>query len=353
MGNVTVVRWRKYGKDRLYANISDIRVGWVDLKTGDQVIEQPAHTDAVTAAFAAYAAENRITLPRAKEEHSRPQTGAPAAVPAPEPATGAVVAVQAPTTAPDPTIHIERWTKHGKDRLYAKHLDGSSVGWLDLKTGTAHIDHPHEHDPFWATIRHYATTRGLRLPTIKSLHTADLAANKPGQAAHEQALNEYAKWQRGAEGEITTAQILDTLNGWHTIHAIPLDTNGTDLDHLTIGPGGIYTINSKNHRGRHITVTRDTLKVDRNTTRYIEKATLEAQRAGYLLSTALGTLITIRPLIVIYADSLTIKSQPTPVTVLTGDQLATWLTRQPAVMDPITLDAAYEAARRPSTWKAR
>jgi hypothetical protein len=35
MGDLQVLRWRKYGKDRLYVNDeAGLRIGWVDLLTG-------------------------------------------------------------------------------------------------------------------------------------------------------------------------------------------------------------------------------------------------------------------------------------------------------------------------------
>jgi hypothetical protein len=42
MGDLQVLRWRKYGKDRLYVNDeAGQRIGWVDLLTGQVTIEQP------------------------------------------------------------------------------------------------------------------------------------------------------------------------------------------------------------------------------------------------------------------------------------------------------------------------
>ena len=39
MDTLTVKRWRRFGKDRLYVNLPDgDRVGWLDLQTGQSTL---------------------------------------------------------------------------------------------------------------------------------------------------------------------------------------------------------------------------------------------------------------------------------------------------------------------------
>ncbi|MGA2208280.1 MAG: hypothetical protein ABSH30_01450 [Acidimicrobiales bacterium] len=55
MGNVvnggvraapSVRRWRSAGADRLYVNSGDgSRIGWVDLTSGERMLEEPAHAE--------------------------------------------------------------------------------------------------------------------------------------------------------------------------------------------------------------------------------------------------------------------------------------------------------------------
>jgi hypothetical protein len=33
--------------------------------------------------------------------------------------------------------------------------------------------------------------------------------------------------------------------GWHVLHAVPIGTRGTDIDHVVIGPFGLVTVNTK------------------------------------------------------------------------------------------------------------
>lgn len=56
--------------------------------------------------------------------------------------------------------------------------------------------------------------------------------------------------ERGAEGEELVGAILDGLEpaGWLTLHDVSLGRG--NIDHIAIGPAGIFTIETKSHRGK-------------------------------------------------------------------------------------------------------
>jgi hypothetical protein len=60
-------------------------------------------------------------------------------------------------------------------------------------------------------------------------------------------------WRRGAVGERRTARLLGELerHGWAVLHdlAVP-GSRANNIDHLVIGPGGVFVIDSKQYRGR-------------------------------------------------------------------------------------------------------
>lgn len=64
-------------------------------------------------------------------------------------------------------------------------------------------------------------------------------------------------WARGAAGERLTAQVLAPLGrlGWAVLHDRRLP-GGANIDHLLIGPGGVWVVDSKAYAGR-IKVLRD------------------------------------------------------------------------------------------------
>src|SRR5690606_36128291 len=50
----------------------------------------------------------------------------------------------------------------------------------------------------------------------------------------------------GALGELEVGRLLDQLDSeWFAFHAVPVGSAGSDVDHIVIGPGGVFTINSK------------------------------------------------------------------------------------------------------------
>jgi hypothetical protein len=63
---------------------------------------------------------------------------------------------------------------------------------------------------------------------------------------------EAVAWRRGAAGERHTARFLAGLErqGWAVLHDLAVPGSRANLDHLVIGPGGVFVIDSKQYRGR-------------------------------------------------------------------------------------------------------
>lgn len=106
-----------------------------------------------------------------------------------------------------------------------------------------------------------ASDKGRELRTNAAAARARRQAGGPvkrGQS--ETAYNQQAKaWQAGAVGEGRTQRKLDLLKryGFTTLHDVLLEPGKKwNLDHLVIGPAGIFFVDAKNWRGT-ITV-RDT-----------------------------------------------------------------------------------------------
>lgn len=61
-----------------------------------------------------------------------------------------------------------------------------------------------------------------------------------------------AKWRRGAEGERRTAQLLAPLRhvGWTVLHDRRVPGSAANVDHLVVGPSGVWVVDSKSWRGR-------------------------------------------------------------------------------------------------------
>jgi hypothetical protein len=59
-------------------------------------------------------------------------------------------------------------------------------------------------------------------------------------------------WRRGTTGERRTARLLSPLErrGWVVLHDLAVPGSRANLDHLVIGPGGVFVVDSKQYRGR-------------------------------------------------------------------------------------------------------
>ena len=161
-----------------------------------------------------------------------------------------------------------------------------------------------------------------------------------------------APWYRGALGEIAIGRVLATLPPeWTTFHALPFGTQGADIDHLVIGPGGIFTINTKNHSGKAVWVGGGTLMVSGQKQPHIRNAEFEAARVTTLLQQRMPRLPDAQPVVAVHAPkSLTIRTPPKTVRVVASTGLRRWLLKRPHQIDPPDLLQLAALIEKPDTW---
>jgi hypothetical protein len=85
-----------------------------------------------------------------------------------------------------------------------------------------------------------------------SLIIGGLAAVVAGWGLRFRPSPDAVAWRRGAAGEHRTARLLSRLerHGWMVLHDLAVPGSRATLDHLVIGPGGVFVIDSKQYRGR-------------------------------------------------------------------------------------------------------
>jgi len=208
----------------------------------------------------------------------------------------------------------------------------------------------------------------------------DLADRAPGQAARAKADEELAAlrdngrvrawltrafdvktderaWRVGADGEETVGARLNRLckHGWQVLHAVPAGAGESDIDHVLVGPGGVFTVNTKNHPGAEIGVGQNTVRVNGFRKPYLDKSRHEADRAGRLLTAACGFPVPVRPVLVFLTGTLipnvTIKQQPDDVVVLDRMDIPGAFRRATQRLNDEQVAAIYEQARRSTTWR--
>ncbi|MFD1713401.1 nuclease-related domain-containing protein [Amnibacterium flavum] len=164
---------------------------------------------------------------------------------------------------------------------------------------------------------------------------------------------EALSWYKGALGEIAVAGVLAWLPSEFTVlHSVPIGEQGTDIDHVVIGPPGVFTINTKSHPGQSLWIGGHGLLVSGQHTNYIGKAAQEASRASTRLSSASGLTVPVQPLIVfVNPGSRTVKALPEGgVRVLADWELLGHLNGLRREFSAEQLEEIAAAASRSETW---
>jgi hypothetical protein len=159
-----------------------------------------------------------------------------------------------------------------------------------------------------------------------------------------------------SRADVEAGRPLDALDpDWRVLPSIPAGRNGSAIDHLAIGPAGVFTIDIKHHPDAAVWVCGDLVKVDRKNERYVRNSRLEAQRMAKLLSTRARFDVDVRGLVAVLGARarFTVKEQPADgmVTVLTHATLAAHLRSLPVVLGPASIARIDEAARDLATWQ--
>jgi hypothetical protein len=326
MGELVVARWQKYGKDRLYVTAVDgIKVGWVDLVTGARCVDQPSLDDAFTIAVTQFCAAHHLPLPVQPDiatvpiavPPTRPFVDKPGPVDLPSARTSPEAVAPSPTTASPPLA--------------------AEPDWIDL------------------------------------------ALNVPGQAARERAELELAaardrsrvgtfiaraldvktderSWRVGAGGEETVGARLEKLrrHGWQVLHAVPVGRRGSDIDHVVIGPGGVWTLNTKTHPGARVWVGRHGVHVNGHKTDYVRNSRHEAERATRLLTAACEFPVSVKGALVFLTGTLvpdvTIKELPDGVAILDRMDIPRAFRRTARRLSEDEVAGIFAQARRSTTW---
>jgi hypothetical protein len=107
-----------------------------------------------------------------------------------------------------------------------------------------------------------------------TLILAELAAIAAFLIVSPQVDRNHGRWLRGAEGEEVVGAILESLtaDGWHVMHDVCFGRG--NIDHVVVGPGGVFAVETKSHGGR---ISLERLDPTMLSQAYAEKKTLEEQ----------------------------------------------------------------------------
>ena len=138
------------------------------------------------------------------------------------------------------------------------------------------------------------------------------------------------------------------------LHAVPIGGRGSDIDHVLIGPGGVFVLNTKTHPGGKIWAGRIAIRVNGFAVPYLRYSRHEAARAAKLHTGAVGFDVVVRPALVFLTGTLipdvTIKQRPDDVLILDRRDVPKAFRRASTKLDVSAVQAIYDHSRRSTTW---
>jgi hypothetical protein len=185
---------------------------------------------------------------------------------------------------------------------------------------------------------------------------AQLRAEADARAAEAERLRSEAElWDRGADGEDTVQALLEAGlpadEGWRIERSVVVTSKGTDIDHIVVGPAGVFTINTKHHPGKRIWVSPAQFLVDGHTQDYLRNSIHEATRAEQRLGAACGYSVHVQSVIVVVgAASFDVVEQPVGPRVESADNVVAWLRSLPPVLSVEKAGSIATAVSNPDTW---
>jgi hypothetical protein len=101
-----------------------------------------------------------------------------------------------------------------------------------------------------------------------------------------------AAWAVGGIGEWYVGEILNRLpDGWYITHDVTCGVRGGNLDHILVGPPGVFVVNSKYLGNKPVLVEGETFEADREQRPYVAKGRREAKRVSEALTRASGSAV--------------------------------------------------------------
>ncbi|MTV27817.1 NERD domain-containing protein [Nitriliruptoraceae bacterium ZYF776] len=123
-------------------------------------------------------------------------------------------------------------------------------------------------------------------------------------------------WAEGAKGERRVARALERLErrGWHVVHDLTVGTRGANIDHVVVGPPGVFVIDTKYTRAK-VVVHRSTIRFDGYArTGYLRGVERQRQLATDRLSAAVGFEVPVRSILCLVVplkhDAMKVVSSP-------------------------------------------
>lgn len=252
------------------------------------------------------------------------------------------------------TFTYQPWKMKEIRRLYINLTDGTKVGYLDLATlervpesaATSALLAVALAELTGSTQQVAPDEAAAGEPAKHTVPWHDLAGNRPGQRIEGL---EDASYRAGVAGEQRTAGVLAGLErqGYRVLHSLPLSPR-KDLDHLVIGPTGIFAVNTKSTT-YEVTAKAGVIYSDGYRQNWQDSIERDAAVVADLLSVAARMELSCEPLLSVWS---TIGVQSTGGVVSPGERLQDQILGRAGLYPPEWVDVVFNVARRSDTWSA-
>lgn len=242
-------------------------------------------------------------------------------------------------------VTVRRWSRYGADRLYVTDETGRRVGSIDLTNGEVIAESP-------------VLEEGLRLAAQEFLRTdaeeITLSLSLP-EVPRTPMVREGVQDGEVVPADVPVGERLDRLaaDGWAVLHDVPLSRQGDAVQHLLIGPGGIYAITVHVHLGANVQVDRRSLYVNHRTVPYLRDARLQAHRIERVLGKASSTFVSVRAVVVVHTGALAaprVTKMPEDALVLGRTDIPGVFRRLPRRLTDDDVAMLARVALRKDTW---
>jgi hypothetical protein len=290
----------------------------------------------------------------------------------------------------DEVLTVRRWRRYGADRLFVTEETGARLGSVDLQSGEVVADVPEREAGLrraaqaWLRTDARADVTELVLPVptapADALDALDEAALQAWLGPDSRDVPDD-RYRTGRASSVRTR--LDRLadEGWEIVRDVPLGRQGDVVEHLLVGPGGIFTVSERRETagsgtsggqsGAHgdddltarpaeagrpcpgptVVVDGRQMIVDGTPVAALRVARLEASRVqGHLLAAAIPG-ISVRGVVVVHGDLQVVgPAGPDDPLVVHRSDVPGLFRRMPVRLDPARARAIAGIARRRRTW---
>lgn len=185
---------------------------------------------------------------------------------------------------------------------------------------------------------------------------------QPGRSTRERLLGRSplgestAQWYWTAVGQLEVVAKLDRLgHEWSVLHGLP-GAAGTDgpalIDHLVIGPAGVFAVNAYNHARQNVLVSRRAFVVEGHHLQYIRQAEAAIGQVERMLEASAGHRVRASTIIVVIdPGSLQVRGVPRDVFVVEAASLPRWLKARDRELGAAAVAELTALAHLGTTWE--